>query len=116
MPPKADSGRNALLASIQQGKKLKKAVTNDRSAPTIDKPKNSDFSSGPSPSSGGGGGGGGGGSPAPSMGAGGGGLGGLFAGGMPKLKSRGGVSTGRDTSGGNIILFSINLYFTRTNN
>ena len=73
-----------LLAQIQAGKRLKKAVTNDRSAPAIEQPK-------------GGGGGGGGrmGAPAIPMGAAassGGGppqLGGLFAGGMPKLKPAG---------------------------
>lgn len=69
-----------LLKQIQAGKTLKKAETNDRSAPVIDtnaKPSSS-------------------GSTAPSVGAAGrspaGGppqLGGLFAGGMPKLKPAG---------------------------
>jgi WAS/WASL-interacting protein len=35
-PPPAGKDRNALLKSIQQGKSLRKAVTNDRSAPVID--------------------------------------------------------------------------------
>lgn len=67
-----------LLQQIQAGKKLKKAQTNDRSAPVLDAPR------------GGGGGGGGGSVRAPAGPSGGGAgppqLGGLFAGGMPKLK------------------------------
>lgn len=62
-------GRSALLSDICKTKKLKKTVTNDRSAPVVNAPKGS-----------GGGGGGGGGGPA---------LGGLFTGGMPKLRSAG---------------------------
>ncbi|KAJ2634294.1 verprolin [Coemansia sp. RSA 1286] len=111
--------RNALLQQIQRGKGLKKTQTNDRSSPQIGKAGGS--------SSGGGGGppmglprppvppvsfsatSSGNGraaaesrpaaapAPAPAMA----GLGGLFAGGMPKLKHRsGGVSTGRTSEDG----------------
>ena len=73
-----------LLKQIQAGKGLKKVQTNDRSTPIIEDKKGG--GSGGGPSSGGGGGGG------PPVGIGGGGppqLGGLFAGGMPKLKPAG---------------------------
>ena len=87
----ATMASSELLQQIQAGKKLKKAQTNDRSAPAIDTAK------------GGGGGGGVSRAPAPSMGGGGGGggmgggppqLGGLFAGGMPKLKPAGSGNLG----------------------
>ena len=92
---------SALLSQIQSGRALKKAVTNDRSGPKVE---------GVKPNAGGGGGGGGGGigsalSNGSSSAAGRGGagagarsgppaLGGLFAGGMPKLKSPSGNSQG----------------------
>lgn len=67
-----------LLQQIQAGKNLKKARTNDRSAPAVEAKKG-----------GGGGGGGGGGPPAAIGGGGPPQLGGLFAGGIPKLKPAG---------------------------
>jgi len=71
-----------LLKAIQAGKKLKKAETNDRSAPIVEAPKGGGIGragSGLSPMS------------APSSASSGGPppLGGLFAGGMPKLKPAG---------------------------
>ncbi|KAF7513326.1 hypothetical protein GJ744_009747 [Endocarpon pusillum] len=116
-PPKAAAkDRGALLSDISKGRPLKKAVTNDRSAPIIDKKSDSGpplggappipgskapSSLAPPPPVGGvnrvrsnsdtvGGSGGepGGMGSAPQ-------LGGLFAGGMPKLKKRGGgIDTG----------------------
>jgi WAS/WASL-interacting protein len=99
-PPAAPTppplGRNALLNDIQKGRRLKKAITNDRSAPVIDGKKTSVSSSS-------------GGRVRSSSASGGSnsvgintatppGLGGLFAGGMPRLKSRGGIDTGRENS------------------
>ncbi|XP_040908464.1 WAS/WASL-interacting protein family member 3 [Toxotes jaculatrix] len=83
-PPKLQSGgggggRNALLADIQKGTRLRKVTqVNDRSAPVVDKPKTSsgDVSSGVGASQGSSGG------MAP-MGP---SLGGLFAGGFPTLR------------------------------
>ncbi|CAB4435883.1 unnamed protein product [Rhizophagus irregularis] len=90
-PPPPPAGRNALLDDIQKGKRLKKTVTNDRSAPVVEGKKTSVSSTG--------------GGRARSSSASGGsnnvtaavpGMGGLFVGGMPKLKSRGGIDTGRE--------------------
>ncbi|KAG8421383.1 verprolin [Metarhizium acridum] len=109
--PPASGNRNALLSDIQKGKSLKKAVTNDRSAPVVGKTSsgggpvlggapavpgglappvpgnrarsNSDQGSGQAASSGME-------SAAPQ-------LAGLFAGGMPKLKKRGGIDTGANS-------------------
>ncbi|KAI9506129.1 hypothetical protein GGI25_003762 [Coemansia spiralis] len=110
--------RNALLKQIQQGKRLKKAQTDDRSAPTVSGsgggsrpgggippgggmmglPRPPMPPTGGIPNSGSGGGAGGGNASAEPRGPPPGipGLGGLFAGGIPKLKHRtGGVNIGR---------------------
>ena len=96
-PSKGGGDRGDLLKSIQKGTKLKKVETNDRSSPILGNNKNSNSGGGGGQSSrgvaqnqAGGGGQEGGGAPGPLPG-----IGGLFAGGMPKLKSRGGVQTGR---------------------
>ena len=95
--------RGALLQSIQQGKKLKKTVTNDRSAPQVGgkarsptSPQNSHHDvndsngrGGPPRAQNGGGNSNSSGSRLP-------GIGGLFVDGIPKLKkTQGGVHTGR---------------------
>lgn len=88
--PKLNSGgppdRSALLKSIQQGKNLRKAVTNDRSAPQLggktannnnDVNSNNRSNNGSSQNQ-----------PAPRLP----GIGGLFSEGFPKLKPTGGSS------------------------
>ncbi|KAG8229483.1 hypothetical protein J437_LFUL010057, partial [Ladona fulva] len=83
-------GRDLLLQSIRQGAKLKKAVTNDRSAPLVSGKGSTSASSTLSKNSSNNGN-----NEIKSNGVPAGGLGGLFAGGMPKLKP-----TGRAFGGG----------------
>ncbi|GBC18369.1 uncharacterized protein OCT59_006422 [Rhizophagus irregularis] len=84
--PLPSGSRNALLSQIQQGAKLKPTKTNDRSSPLVGG-KTNDSNSSTQNSSGG--------VSQPAAGMGGlSGLGALFAGGVPKLKNRGGVETG----------------------
>ncbi|KAG0317593.1 hypothetical protein BGZ97_005156 [Linnemannia gamsii] len=104
-PPKAaapapSKDRNALLSQIQSGTRLKKAVTNDRSAPVVAATKSNGGGTalGRPPQIGGASNGGGSAASAATP-SGAPQLGGLFAGGMPKLKSRsGGLDTGADSS------------------
>lgn len=78
---------SALLAEIQKGRNLKKSATNDRSAPLVDGSKSkigSVSGAGPSLAA----------VPRPGAGAGPPQLGGLFAGGIPKLKPAGQNASG----------------------
>ena len=99
--------RNALLSSIQQGKALKKTVTNDRSAPLVGGTKTSNNTQGSSNLNGGPKFPPGGSKPSTNRSENGNGetprlpgIGGLFAGGMPQLKPAGsrGINSGK-TSG-----------------
>jgi len=99
VPTGGGSNRNDLLKSIQQGKALKKTVTNDRSSPLV----STSNSKADAVSSGSRTGGGTGSSSSignstqtrlP-------GIGGLFAEGIPRLKpTSGGIQTGRTATGG----------------
>jgi WAS/WASL-interacting protein len=91
--------RNALLKSIQQGKALKKTVTNDRSSPAVlnAKPKPPESGSNGSGTGGGSGPSSIGNSTQPRLP----GIGGLFAEGIPRLKpTSGGIQTGRTAAAG----------------
>ncbi|ULU01056.1 hypothetical protein L3Y34_001442 [Caenorhabditis briggsae] len=81
-PPPASSARNALLGDIQKGMKLKKTVTNDRSAPSVGKVVGSGGAAGSSNGTSGNGNGRAV-KPPPVSG----GLGGLFANGLPSKPS-----------------------------
>jgi len=99
-----------LLKQIQAGKGLKKAQTNDRSAPLVEDKKGGRGGGGPI--SGGGGGGGG-----PPIGIGGGGppqLGGLFAGGMPKLKPAGSGPCKSNLSSDQIEIVNLRIPHSKT--
>ena len=112
-PSKGGGDRNDLLKSIQKGAKLKKVETNDRSSPILGNNKNTNTGGGSGSSSRGvaqnqgGGGQEGGGAPGPLPG-----IGGLFAGGMPKLKSRGGVQTGRAAAPSKKVFFEPPCFYT----
>jgi WAS/WASL-interacting protein len=93
LPKGKSDDRGALLKSIQKGTKLKKTVTNDRSQPIIGGKVSNNNSNSSSPSSTGG---------TPTSAPNGLNLGGLFAGGMPKLKPTGKFGAPNQNSSHNI--------------